>query len=226
MNSIHSFLEKHTHLVIPLRWHRRRVRISAYFACILSFRTVHDFINLVHKRFSSDSSPLFRRMMSLLNGYTEGTVAIETLTQEFSVLFQTQPELYQDFLSLFHVDRIPTTPIYSQRAAIPVNQLESQPMPQFTYTQVPSFLSMLPQPQPSLFAPPTTPQLPYLQYTQIPAVSPPTIPLIPPAKVPKSIPQDDGPLDSLRQCDASRFSKFVKLCYLFTKVCLHNSTHY
>ena len=209
----------------PLRWHRRRVRKSTCCACILSFRTVNDFISLVHKHFSSDSSPLFRRMISLLNGYSEGTVTIETLTQEYSVLFQTQPDLYRDFLSLFNVDRTPPASIYSQKAAIPLNQLESQPLPQFTYTQVPSFLSMLPQPQPSLFAPPMTPQLPYLQYTQIPTVSPPTVPFIPPVKVPKSIPQDNGPLDSLRQSDASRFSKFVKLCHLFTKVYLHDSIH-
>lgn len=161
----------------PLRWHRRRVRKSTCCACILSFRTVNDFISLVHKHFSSDSSPLFRRMMSLLNGYSEGTVTIETLTQEFSVLFQTQPDLYRDFLSLFNVDRTPPASIYSQKAAIPLNQLESQPLPQFTYTQVPSFLSMLPQLQPSLFAPPMTPQLPFLQYTQIPTVSPPTVPV-------------------------------------------------
>lgn len=208
-----------------LKDHRRIVRRSAYYGCPLNYRAVSDFVVLVHKRFSDDSSPFFPRMMKLLNGYVDGTVTIATLMQEFGVLFQTQPDLYHDFLSLFHVDRTLASSIYSQKTTIPVTQPESQSLPQFTYTQVPSFLSMLSTSQPSLFAPPVTPQLPYLQYTHIPAVSTPAAPLIPPVKASKSSERYDGPMDSLRQRDARRFSKFVKLCYLFTKVSFHEFPH-
>ena len=225
MNSVLFSLARSMWLVNLLRCHRQRVRKSVYFGYRLISRTVSDFVSLVHKRFPDDSSPFFLRMMTLLNGYIDGVITIAILEQEFSVLFQTQPDLYQDFLSLFHVDRTLPSSVYSQKPSVPVSQLDSQPLPQFTYTQVPAFLSIPSYTQPSLLVPPVTPQIPFPQYTQVPPTSPPAAPVISPSKSSKSSTRDSGPMDPLRQHDARRFAKFVKLCHLFTKVSLRYSTH-